>query len=86
MTPTKIPTNPQDSSPGNAPGGITESFNPTELCSRKLWEFVSETADHDTANPALAQAVQELATRRQYMEKLLASDRLAALMPRDENH
>ena len=59
----------------------TENFNPTELCSRKLWEFISESAEIDTDSPALVQAVEELATRRQYMEKLLASERLAALVP-----
>ena len=58
-----------------------ENFNPTELCSRKLWEFISESAEIDTDSPALVQAVEELATRRQYMEKLLASERLAALVP-----
>lgn len=64
----------------------TENFNPTELCSRKLWEFISEAADADAESPALVQAVEELATRRQYMEKLLASERLAALVPDARDH
>lgn len=58
----------------------TEKFNPSELCSRKFWQFVSE-ADDDTNSKALTEAVQELATRRQYMQQLLASERLAALVP-----
>lgn len=57
-----------------------ENFDPSELCSRKLWQFVSE-ADDSTSSTALSEAVQELATRRQYMEQLLASERLAALVP-----
>lgn len=64
----------------------TEKFNPSELSSRKLWQYVTEAAsvddgaDNDSA--ALVKAVEELATRRHYMEQLLSSDRLAPLVER----
>lgn len=58
----------------------TQKFDPRELSSRKLWQFVTEAADEETST-ALTKAVEELATRKKYMEKLLSSERLARLVP-----
>lgn len=58
----------------------TQKFDPSELSSRKLWQLVTEASGEDS-NSALTQAVEELASRRQYMEKLLSSERLAQLVP-----
>lgn len=66
-----------------------EKFNPSELCSRKLWQIVTEASSADGVNAgdneALTEAVEELATRRHYMEKLLSSDRLAKLVRGSEH-
>ena len=59
----------------------TQKFDPSELSSRKLWQFVTQESDAETTSIALTKAVEELATRRQYMEKLLSSDKLARLVP-----
>lgn len=61
----------------------TQKFDPSELSSRKLWQLVTEasTDNADNTDSALTEAVEELASRRQYMEKLLSSERLAQLVP-----
>lgn len=59
----------------------TQKFDPSELSSRKLWQFVTEASDEESTSTALTKAVEELATRRQYMEKLLSSEKLARLVP-----
>ena len=48
----------------------TLKFNPSELCSRKLWELVSAETDEQVSERELKEAIAELATRRHYLEKL----------------
>ncbi|MFK7976551.1 MAG: hypothetical protein AB8C02_10465 [Halioglobus sp.] len=60
----------------------TQKFDPSEFSSRKLWQFVTEASSEENTSIALTEAVEELATRRQYMEKLLSSDKLARLVPK----
>lgn len=48
----------------------TLKFNPSELCSRKLWELVSAETDEQVSARELKEAIAELATRRHYLEKL----------------
>jgi hypothetical protein len=45
-------------------------FDPTQLCSRKLWELISTENDDQVDERALKEAIQELASRRQNLEKL----------------
>lgn len=47
-------------------------FDPSELCSRKLWEMVSNNSIDQVSEDELKQAIAELATRRHYLEKLQA--------------
>lgn len=56
----------------------TTSFNPRELCSRKLWQLVSMTEDKaKVSEQELQQAVTELATRRHYLAQLQQIGKLA---------
>lgn len=48
----------------------TVKFDPSELCSRKLWELVSTETDEQVGERELKEAIAELATRRHYLEKL----------------
>ena len=48
----------------------TLEFNPSELCSRKLWQLVSTETDKQVGERELREAIAELATRRHYLEKL----------------
>ncbi len=45
-------------------------FNPTELCSRKLWQLVSTETDEQVSERELKDAIAELAKRRHYLEQL----------------
>lgn len=48
----------------------TNTFNPQELCSRKLWDMVN-IDDADSANKAqLEAAIAELEERRSYLTEL----------------
>lgn len=48
----------------------TLKFNPSELCSRKLWELVSMETEEQVGERELKEAIAELATRRHYLEQL----------------
>jgi hypothetical protein len=48
----------------------TIKFNPSELCSRKLWQLVSTETDEQVGERELREAIAELATRRHYLEQL----------------
>ena len=45
-------------------------FDPTQLCSRKLWELISTESDEQVGERELKEAIEELASRRQNLEKL----------------
>ena len=46
------------------------NFNASELCSSKLWEVISKhTQERDTTSELQA-AIEELATRRHYLQEL----------------
>ena len=45
-------------------------FDPTQLCSRKLWELISTENDDQVGERELKEAIEELASRRQNLEKL----------------
>ena len=53
-------------------------FNPQELCSRKLWQLVSEPATDTISDLELSQAIAELARRRHYLEELEEIGKLGA--------
>lgn len=58
------------------------TFNPQELCSRKLWQIISDSETGSCAESDLRAAVQELASRRHYLAELaelgqLSKDSLA---------
>ena len=48
----------------------TSRFNAQELCSRKLWELVTTPNEENIGERELQQAIEELATRRRYLEEL----------------
>lgn len=48
----------------------TIRFNPSELCSRKLWQLVNTQTDESIDETALREAIAELAARRHYLEQL----------------
>ncbi len=45
-------------------------FNPSELCSRKLWQLVKQPRDKDLGEAELRKAIAELAARRHYLREL----------------
>ena len=45
-------------------------FNAQELCSRKLWQLVNTPTPKEIGENELKEAIEELASRRQYMEEL----------------
>ena len=45
-------------------------FDPTQLCSRKLWQLVNTETDEKVSARELREAIEELASRRHYLEKL----------------
>mgnify|MGYP001828933024 CR=1 FL=1 len=48
----------------------TVKFDPTQLCSRKLWQLVNTETDEKVSARELREAIAELASRRQNLEKL----------------
>ena len=46
------------------------SFNPRELCSRKLWQLVNAPTQKEVSENEIREAVAELATRRHYLSQL----------------
>ena len=48
----------------------TNTFKASELCSRKLWQLVNTPAETNINDSELAAAINELATRRHYLEEL----------------
>tara|TARA_R110001599_G_scaffold65838_2_gene185834 strand:+ start:86265 stop:86555 length:291 start_codon:yes stop_codon:yes gene_type:complete len=48
----------------------TLKFDPSELCSRKLWELVSMETEEQVGERELKEAIAELAARRHYLEQL----------------
>lgn len=56
---------------------IDNRFNPSELCSRKLWQLVSSKPHREISEAELHEAVAELATRRHYLSELKKIGKLA---------
>ena len=48
----------------------TDTFNPRELCSRKLWDMVSNHSGSLDNESGLKAAVTELEERRSYLQEL----------------
>ena len=48
----------------------TTRFNASELCSRKLWQLVSEDDQSGCDKDELREAINELAARRHYLQEL----------------
>ncbi len=48
----------------------SQSFNAQELCSRKLWELVSEHDQEPIGRADLEAAIAELESRRHYLAEL----------------
>jgi hypothetical protein len=48
----------------------TDTFNPQELCSRKLWDMVNTDSREQENKAQLEAAVEELAERRSYLAEL----------------
>lgn len=56
----------------------TSNFNPSELCSRKLWQIVANPQGESLAEVDLKRAVSELAQRRHYLAELAEIGKLGA--------
>jgi hypothetical protein len=56
---------------------VDNPFNPSELCSRKLWELISSKPRRDISEAELHEAVAELAIRRRYLSELKKIGKLA---------
>ncbi|PLW70303.1 hypothetical protein [Pseudohalioglobus lutimaris] len=54
---------------------VTE-FNPSELCSRKLWQLVNDEDREGVDRYQLQQAIEELASRRHYLAELTRTGKL----------
>ena len=52
-------------------------FNARELCSRKLWQMVTTPTAKEIDDDELAEAIDELATRRHYLSQLQEIGKLA---------
>tara|TARA_B110000444_G_scaffold259326_1_gene302709 strand:- start:9 stop:191 length:183 start_codon:yes stop_codon:yes gene_type:complete len=48
----------------------SQNFNAKELCSRKLWEIVTNTELEMTSSDELKDSLNELALRRHYLKEL----------------
>ena len=48
----------------------TLKFDPSELCSRKLWQLVNAQTEEQVSERELQEAISELASRRHYLEQL----------------
>ena len=46
------------------------TFDPQALCSRKLWDIISQDTSRTLAESDLQAAIQELQQRRHYLEEL----------------
>ncbi len=57
----------------------SKEFNASELCSRKLWQIVSDKDEEATSDQALQAAIEELATRRHYLAELSRMGKLGSL-------
>lgn len=51
-------------------------FDASELCSRKLWQLVNEQRETDISDTQLAAAIEELTSRRHYLEELTRKGKL----------
>ena len=58
----------------------TSRFNAQELCSRKLWELVSQPTPEEITESQRREAISELATRRDYLTELERFDEAAGLL------
>ena len=54
----------------------TARFNARELCSRKLWQLVNTPTSKKVSDDELAEAINELATRRHYLAQLQETGKL----------
>lgn len=59
----------------------TGTFNPQELCSRKLWQMVNQPGDTRASDSDLQQAIEELASRRHYLAELREIGKLGGPSP-----
>jgi len=59
------------------------TFNPHELCSRKLWQIITDMDGQSSARNELRAAVEELAARRHYLAELAELGQLAQLAQLD---
>ncbi|MEM1114531.1 MAG: hypothetical protein AAGI11_21645 [Pseudomonadota bacterium] len=46
------------------------TFDPSEFCSRKLWQLVNQSTDSGCSEDELREAIAELAERRHYLKEL----------------
>jgi hypothetical protein len=53
-------------------------FNASELCSRKLWQIITDFGEKSTSVTELEAAIAELATRRHYLAELARMGKLGA--------
>ena len=54
----------------------TARFDARELCSRKLWQLVNTPTSKKVSDDELAEAINELATRRHYLAQLQETGKL----------
>ena len=59
----------------------TTGFNASEFCSRKLWQIVNTQQDKQVSDRELAEAINELATRRHYLAELREIGKLEKSTP-----
>jgi hypothetical protein len=59
----------------------TTTFNASELCSRKLWQLVTEQETLEVDDSELQAAINELATRRHYLAELREIGKLKGRSP-----
>lgn len=53
-------------------------FNASELCSRKLWQIVTDPGEASTSSDELEAAIAELTKRRDYLAELARMGKLGA--------
>ncbi len=56
-----------------------KKFDASELCSRKLWQIVTDNDEETRSDQALQAAIEELATRRHYLAELSRIGKLGSL-------
>ncbi|MEP5567819.1 MAG: hypothetical protein ABJN62_08300 [Halioglobus sp.] len=54
----------------------SNDFDASQLCSRKLWQLVNEQRETDISDTQLAAAIEELTSRRHYLEELTREGKL----------